>query len=293
MTRIAIIGAGAIGGSVAAALGNAGHDVELCVRSPFEELQVQFEEKAQTFSHRVLTEPTTVQPADWLLLCTKAHQTAGAANWFSHAARKTTTVVVLQNGVEHESRVRGLISKEANVLPCVVRLPATAIEPGHIVQNQAGRLQVPRTNAGSAFAKLFEGQKRIVVEPVDDFTSAAWDKLVRNAVSGLCAIARQPMGILAQPARRGFIVGLVAEIKAVGEAEGAVFSENLVDEFFAGYAGPIGQLWTSIAKDCRDGRSMEWDARNAVVGRLGRKHEIATPLNDTLTTMLELADVGH
>ena len=100
------------------------------------------------------------------------------------------------------------------------------------------------------------------------------------------------MGVLAKPEARHLVIGLIEEIKAVGEAEGAVFSENLVDEFFAGYAGPTGKLWTSIAKDARDGRSMEWDARNAVIGRLGRKHGIATPLNDALTTMLQLTDSG-
>jgi hypothetical protein len=48
--------------------------------------------------------------------------------------------------------------------------------------------------------------------------------------------------------------------------------------------------WSSISVDRREGRPMEWEARNAVVGRLGRRHGIATPLNDAITTLLALAD---
>ena len=287
---VAIVGVGAIGGSVAAALGNAGHSVQLCVRTPFDQLKVELDGHTKAYSHRVLTEPAAGQPVDWLLLCTKAHQVEDAADWLANMVNEHTSVAVLQNGVEHDSRVRCLIPVDASVLPCVVRLPATSISPGHIVQDKRGRLQVPRTAIGAAFARLFEGQSGIAVEETDDFISAAWDKLVRNAVSGLCAVIQGPMGILTNPEGRDFVTGLIEEIKAVGEAEGAVFSPNLIDEFYAGYAGPTGQLWTSIAKDARDGRPMEWDARNAVIGRLGRKHGIDTPLNDALTTMLKLAD---
>ncbi len=287
---IAIVGVGAIGGSVAGALANAGHRVDLCVRTPFDQLIVESEGRHQTFSCRVLTDPAALLPVDWLLLCTKAHQVEGAANWLRNAVSSTTRVAVLQNGVDHEARLRGLVDPGAIVVPCVVRLPATAIAPGHIVQDRPGRIQLKRNPSGAEFARLFEGQNAIRIEQLDDFRSAAWDKLIRNAVSGICALTRRPMGVLAEPAARDLAVGLIREIKAVGEAEGAVFSDRLIDEFFVGYAGPMGQLWTSIAKDCRDGQSMEWDARNAVVGRIGRKHGIATPLNDALTAMLQLAD---
>lgn len=287
---IAIVGVGAIGASVAAALGNAGHNVQLCVRTPFDQLKVELDGHAKTYSHRVLTEPATGQPVDWLLLCTKAHQVEDAADWLANMVSQHTSVAVLQNGVEHESRIRRLIPVDASVLPCVVRLPATSISPGHIVQSRRGRLLVPQNAMGSKFAGFFAGQAAIAVEETDDFISAAWDKLVRNAVSGLCAVIQGPMEILTDPEARDFVTGLIEEIKAVGEAEGAVFSPNLIDEFFAGYSGSTGQLWTSIAKDARDGRPMEWDARNAVIGRLGRKHGIDTRLNDALTTMLKLAD---
>lgn len=290
---IAIVGVGAIGGSVAAALGDAGRVVTLCARTPFRELRVDVEDGSARYTHPVVTEPTGLEPVDWLLLCTKAHQIEGAASWFRRLVSPETRVAVLQNGVEHTARVAPYIDKSNSALPCIVRLPASVIEPGHIVQNRRGRIQVPAGDLGNSFAELFAGQDNITIEPTSDFSSAAWDKLVRNAASGLCAVTRQPMGVLADARTREFALGLIKEIQAVGEAEGAVFSENLTAEFFAGYTGPNGQLWTSIAQDALAGRPMEWDARNAVVGRFGRKHGIPTPLNDALTTMLQLADEAN
>jgi len=290
---IAIIGAGAIGGSVAGALGDAGNQVTLCVRTRFKQLRVDVESSSARYGHPVVSDASIVDPVDWLLLCTKAHQVEGAADWFAHLLSESTRVAVLQNGVEHGQRVAPYLSGDNRVLPCVVRLPATVVEPGHIVQNRRGRLQVPAGETGSEFAGLFAGQDNIVVELVDDLTSAAWDKLVRNAISGICAVTRQTMGVLRRETTRDLVLGLIAEIKAVGEAEGAIFSENLIDEFFASYEGLTGSLWTSIAQDAVAGRPMEWDARNAVVGRIGRKHNIPTPLNDALTTMLQLADEAN
>ena len=186
---IAIVGVGAIGGSVAAALGNAGRDVTLCVRTPFERLSVELESRTETFSHKVCTDASAIGSVDWLLLCTKAHQVEGAADWLATTVSPSTTVAVLQNGVEHEMRLHsGLIDTAATVLPCVVRLPATAIRPGHIVQNRRGRLQVPVGESGASFARLFEGQIAITVEQVEDFKSAAWDKLVRkHCIRPLCS----------------------------------------------------------------------------------------------------------
>ncbi len=290
---IAIVGAGAIGGAVAGALGDAGNLVTLCVRTPFKELRVDVENSSARYGHAVVSETSIVDSVDWLLLCTKAHQIEGAADWFSYLLRDSTRVAILQNGVEHRDRIAPYLGSDNPVLPCVVRLPATVIEPGHVIQNRRGRLQVPAGELGGEFAALFVGQDSIGVEQVDDFTSAAWDKLVRNAISGICAVTRRTMGVLRQETTRDFVLGLIAEIKAVGEAEGAVFSEKLTDEFFASYAGVTGGLWTSIAQDAIAGRPTEWDARNAVVGRIGRKHNIPTPLNDALTTMLHLADEAN
>ena len=106
--RIVVVGAGSIGGFVAFELARAGRDVVLCVRSPFDRLVVVDEHGERHESDLpVLTEPADVPQAEWVILATKAHQTDAAAQWLRGACGPSTRgVIVMQNGVEHEARVR-------------------------------------------------------------------------------------------------------------------------------------------------------------------------------------------
>lgn len=291
--RIAVIGAGAIGGCLAAALGDAGHVVSLCVRTPFEKLIRTLQGETKSYAHPVLTDVHGLAQADWVLLCTKAHQTESTRPWLERLVGPGTRVAVLQNGVEHVERVRPFVAEGSQVLPCVILLPASALSAGTVEQAQKGALRAPAGALADEFARLFAGQDAVTVKSTADFVSAAWSKLVLNATGGICALALKPLGAMIDPVARDLVTGLIHEIVAVGAAEGAVFPDGYVEQVFNTFTGPIEAHWTSIAADRRDGKAMEWDARNAVVGRLGRKHGIATPLNDALTALLALSDTDR
>ncbi|MDH3315708.1 MAG: 2-dehydropantoate 2-reductase [Gammaproteobacteria bacterium] len=292
MESIAMVGVGAIGGAVAAALGDIGRSVTLCVRTPFAKLERTLDGKVITYEHLVLTDPATANPVDWLLICTKAHQTQGAAPWFERLIDSKTRVAVLQNGVDHVERLRRFIGKNP-IVPVIIMLPAVATAPGKLRQGRPGTLKVPDSEAGREFAQLFSESDTAKVNLSDDFLSIAWSKLVHNAAGGaVCALALRENGVVAEPSMRGLIVALMREIIAVGRAEGADLSDDLPDEIIARHANELRDHWTSIAVDRREGRRMEWEARNAVVGRIGRLHGIPTPLNDALTALLAAVDEG-
>ncbi|MDX2316385.1 MAG: 2-dehydropantoate 2-reductase [Gammaproteobacteria bacterium] len=287
---IAVLGVGAIGGAVAAALGDAGHRPALCVRTPFQHLSRSLDGETRQYEHPVYTRCDALSHQDWVLLCTKAHQIEGAAHWLRRLIGPDTRVAVMQNGVDHVDRVSAYVDAERAV-PCVIMLPAHAVQAGVVEQARAGTVQVPDSAAGRALAELFADQQAIGFEPSADFVSALWSKLVSNAVGGaICALALKPLGAVAAAQVRELVTGLMEEVVRVGQAEGAIFPEDFVAEMIQKFCGPIGEHWTSIAADRRDGRSMEWQARNAVVGVVGRRHGIPTPLNDALTALLALID---
>jgi 2-dehydropantoate 2-reductase len=103
-----------------------------CVRAPFEGLVVEGPEGILRATPRIVTTPDAVQPVPWVLLATKAHQTAGAADWLRALATSQTTVAILQNGVEHKERVAPY-ANGATLLPIVVECPAVRVAPGRIV----------------------------------------------------------------------------------------------------------------------------------------------------------------
>src|SRR4051794_19621923 len=100
MTRIAVVGAGAVGSYFAARAALAGNDVTLCLRSARPELVLRSGGAELRPRLRVCTDPHDVCPVDWLLLGVKAHQTSGAAPWLR--ALDGASIVVLQNGVRQQ-----------------------------------------------------------------------------------------------------------------------------------------------------------------------------------------------
>ena len=289
-TSIAVVGAGAIGCALAAALGDAGHTVTLCDRIPFDVLKRTFEGETRQYDHPVVTNPQGLGPVDWLLLCTKAYQVAGAAPWLECLIGAETCVGVMQNGLDHEARVRDFVEADRAV-PAIMLLPVAVLSPGEVLQRRAGHIQVPDSQAGRRFAGLFASEGTVAVEPVADFISAAWVKLAFNAVGGaIGCLALQPLGPVTTPPVRWLARALLEEVMAVGRAEGAAFPENFVEQTLALYSGPFAEHWESIAVDRLEGRRMEWQTRNAVIREKGQAHGIETPLNDALTALLALID---
>lgn len=289
-TFIATVGVGAIGGAMSAALGDAGHTVQLCVRTQFATLQRSLDGETRAYTHRVVTEPSGLSNVDWVLLCTKAHQIEAATPWLRALIGPETRVAVMQNGVDHVERVSDFVSADRAV-PCIILLPSRLDAPGSVIQARPGVVQVPDDEVGQALAGLFAGQEAVKMDPTADFVTAIWQKLVLNTVGGaICCLTLTSLAGVGAPEVRELVVGLIEEVAAVGRAEGADLPEDLAARTIEYFHGPIGSHWTSMAQDRREGRRMEWEARNAVVGRIARRHGIKTPLNDVVTQLLALAD---
>src|SRR4051812_43356746 len=99
-SRVAVVGPGAVGATVAAHLAAAArHQLVVCARSPLDELVITTASGELRAAARVATRPADAGSADWVLVATKAHQTEGAAEWLAHFSAGGATVAVLQNGV--------------------------------------------------------------------------------------------------------------------------------------------------------------------------------------------------
>ncbi len=285
------MGVGAIGGAIAVDLADLDrHELLLCSRAPFERLIVRHSAGTSEASISTATHPSEVAPVDWLLLATKAHQSEAARPWFDALCTAATVVAVLQNGIDHVERIAPLLDRRAKVLPVVVQLSAEKVRPGEVEQGSDGLLLVPDDEIGRGFAALFHGA-RTQVTPTSRFHTQAWWKLVSNAsLGGVCALVNRELGAAQEPALRELVLALMREVVAVGRAEGADLPDDAPEKAFAAMLRGAPDHWSSIAVDRREKRPMEWQVRNAVVGRLARRHGIATPLNDAITAMLRAAE---
>jgi len=289
--RIALVGVGAIGGSVIADLADLDrYDIVLCTRTPFDELVVEHPRGVTHVKAPILTEPSDAAPVDWILLATKAYQSAAARPWLDSLSGSGTTVAVLQNGVDHIERITPLVAASVSVLPVVVQMPAEKMAPGRIEQANPGALVVPGDASGRAFAALFEaGRTKVVAH--EDFITQAWWKLMGNAaLGGVCALTTRGISVARDPEIRDLILRLMHEVMAVARAEGARLPADAPEKSIERSLVGAADHWPSISLDRREGRPLEWRVRNEVVGRRARKHGIKTPLNDLVTQLLRAAD---
>lgn len=283
MARIAVVGVGAIGATVAAALQRAGgHDLVLCARRRAVNIAVERPDGERV----VLEAPVVVEPgraggpADWVMLAVKAHQTEGAAPWLRALCGSGTTVAVLQNGIDHVERV-GPLAGAATVLPTVNWCP---VEPAAGGYRQRGPLRLLVPAGGERLGKLFGDEAD--VDAGGDFATAAWDKLCANAVAGILAATGRRTEVLSMPDVRELAEAMAVECAAVARAAGAALSDDAARATVAQLVAMPPDSGTSILADREARRPLEWEARNAAVGRIARRHGIATPACDAVSALL-------
>jgi 2-dehydropantoate 2-reductase len=286
-TRIAVIGPGAIGGTIAAWLAQVpSHDVTICARTPFDELVVEVPGDRTLVSRpAVLIEPSQAEVVDWAITVTKAYDTAGAARWLARLVGPATRVAVVQNGVEHLERFAG-VAPEGRTLPVIVDIPAERTAPGRIRQRRNGDITVPAGELGTAFVALFAATG-LAPAVTNDFLSASWRKLALNSASVVNALALRPAGLVRDVKAAALMRAVTAEAVAVGRAIGARLDDGLPDEVIARYLASPPEQTNSLLADCRAGRPLEIDARNGVIVRLGERLGVPTPLNAMAVAILE------
>ncbi len=313
MPRFAIMGAGAIGTWLGAALSEAGDDVTLLGRGPhlaaMQAGGVLLRDAGGERRVPVLAEadPAVVGRADVVLLCVKAHDLPLAAGQLAPLLGPGTTVVALQNGIpwwwfhpEQERRVEavdpgGVVSAAlppARALGSVVYLGASLPEPGVLaVRPEAGLVLGEPDGSASARLELVATALERAGFPVRrtaDIRAEIWTKLMGNASFNLLSVlTRAGLGTMATDAGvRPVVARLMGEIVAIAAAHGAAATLS-IDERIA-LTGRLGDHRTSTLQDLDAGKRLELDALGAAVLELADAAAVEAP---TLRTVFALADL--
>jgi 2-dehydropantoate 2-reductase len=286
MTTIAVIGPGAIGGTVTAWLAqNPELKLTVCARTPLDDLRVETPSGAITANPVVLTDPASAEPVDWVLVATKTYDAESTRPWLDRLVVQGTRVAIIQNGVEQVRLFEHLVPAR-QLVPVIINLPAVRNAPGRIVQSLKGFIWAPAGNDGAAFAALFAHTDiEAVADP--DFISRAWIKLTGNCGAILPSLTLRATGPVWSDELEAIVRGLAEECAAVGRAEGADIPQSVVDDVIGNARNSAeGSIAGSLHADRLAGNRMEIDARNGVIVRLGQRHGIATPMNGLLVTLL-------
>ncbi|MCB4215039.1 MULTISPECIES: oxidoreductase [Serratia] len=288
---IALIGPGAIGTAIAAALHEVGRTPLLCGRTAHPQLILRHDEGEVVVPGPVLSDPRTVaHPYDLVFVAVKTTQVADSAGWLAALCNKNTVVCALQNGVEQQSLLAPYVNG-ATVLPSVVWFPAQREQDASVRLRATPRLTLPDAPQAQAIADALSGS-RCAVELSSDFLSIAWRKLLQNAAAGLMVLANRRAGMFSRADIMQLALAYLRECLAVARAQGAVLHDNVPEAIVDGFQRAPADLGTSILADRQANRPLEWDIRNGVVQRYGRLQGIPTPISDILVPLLAAGSEG-
>lgn len=299
MKRIAVVGAGAIGGFLAAALARAGIPVAIVARGEHaaairrDGLSVESDLGAFSAPVMVSDDLRTLGAFDFLLLAFKAHQWPSLLKQIAPFAGTDTPVVTMQNGVpfwyvrepplrsvDREGTI-GDLFPDTQVIGSVVHVSGEIVAPGRI--RQSGGLRYvfgdPGCGCGDRTAELVQLLKHagLAAEADPQIRQTVWLKLVNNAglntVSVLRKMTIKPM--LEDVQAREEVRRLMTEALRVGQAMGVVGDVD-VDARIA-YAARLDNVKTSMLQDFEHRRSLEVDPILGAVCELGERYGVETP----------------
>lgn len=288
---IALVGPGAIGTTIAAALHEVNRAPLLCGRTAHSQLTLRHDDGEIVVPGPVLTDPTTIQqPVDLVFLAVKTTQVAESAAWLAALCDEKSVVCALQNGVEQKEQLAPLVNG-ATVLPSVVWFPAQREPDASVWLRAEPRLTLPDVPQAQRVVRALSGT-RCAVDLSADFLSIAWRKLLQNAAAGLMVLANRRAGMFAREDVTQLALAYLRECLAVARAEGAVLKDDVPQEIVGNFQRAPADLGTSILADRQANRPLEWDIRNGVIQRLGHAHGIAVPISDVLVPLLAAASEG-
>jgi 2-dehydropantoate 2-reductase len=297
--NICVVGAGAIGGWVAAKLALAGERVMALTSSgPLERIELT---EGET-STADLT--SFAEPADLLVVAVKATSLAAAAEGARPLIGPDTMIVPMLNGVpwwfvecvnlrsvDPDGAIAGTLPFD-RIVGCVVHASCRRTGPGSVTVNHADKLLIgePNGKTSERSARLFGVLDRAGLRPdlTGNVRRAIWYKLWGNAtINPMSALTRASCDkILADPECRAWMLEGMAELAAVGAAVGCPISESGEDRMAV--TARLGAFKTSMLQDVEAGRPIELEALLGAPREIARIRGIATPALDRLYGLTKL-----
>ncbi|MBT2322266.1 2-dehydropantoate 2-reductase [Variovorax paradoxus] len=317
--KIAVIGAGAIGGLVGAKLALAGEDVTFIVRGAnldaiathgFKLIAADGgEQVARNVKATDRYDQAGVQ--DIVILAMKAHQVEAVANEVPKLFGPETVVVTMQNGIpywyfqKHGGPLEGSTVKSVDphgvvsaripaerVIGCVVYPASELVAPGVVKHIEGDRFPVGELDGASServnrVAACFAnaGFKAPVLDNIRaEIWLKLWGNLTFNPISSLSHSTL--VDICQYPLSRELAAAMMREAQAVAHKLGIEFRVSL-EKRIAG-AEKVGKHKTSMLQDVEAGRAPEIDALVGAVVELARLTDTQTPHIDTVYSLVKL-----
>jgi len=298
--KIAVVGAGAVGGYFGGLLAHAGAPVVMIGRPAFVEAvkkhglfldTLHFQESVRV---EASTELSAARGAEIVLFCVKTTDNAATARALAPLLAPGAVVLSFQNGVDNVEQIRAAAAIDA--LPTVVYVAASVPEPGRVKHVGRGDLVFgPQSTKTERVAALFS-RANVPCRISDNIDGELWTKLIWNcALNAVSALGHAKYGQIAASAdARKVVETVVNEVLAVARAAN-IHPPGLEDPKVAiagamKIATQMAEALSSTAQDMNRGKRTEIDSLNGYISRRGAELGVSMPVNHTLYALVKLAE---
>lgn len=299
--RIAVLGAGGVGGYFGGRLAAAGLDVTFVARGAH--LRAMLDGGLRIASAlgdltvapiQAVDDIARVGPVDLVMVCVKLWDTEAVAASLRPLAERGATIVSFQNGVQKDEVLRRHLPAES-LLGGVSYISAQIGEPGLIRHNgtlarlQFGEFDGSRSARGLALMEACEAAG-VSADLSDRIEQRIWEKFVFLAsFSGVTSTIRQTIGpIRENPRTRAFLLDVMAEIVAVARAAGVPLAADFAQDRLAMCDSLPASMAASTYYDLERGNRLETPWLNGAVVERGAALGVPTPLNRAIADILLL-----
>jgi 2-dehydropantoate 2-reductase len=298
--KVAVMGAGAVGGYLGACLARGGVDVSFIARGAHLEAMrtdgltlVTPEGERSHIDVHATDSPSEVGTVDIVLFLVKSYDTEAAARQLRPLIGEGTGVISLQNGVDNEPRIAASVGPE-HVLGGAAYILAAIEAPG-VVRSGHARLVVgellpgPPSERVTRFVDAANAGGGITAQAAIDVRVAKWEKYVLLvAFSAVTAATQLTVGdIRGSEAASAMMRAIMDEAWSVGRAMGVPLADDLVERQHALVLAQKDSEASSLRHDLLTGHRMELEALQGTLRRLGRETGIATPWTDAAYAILQ------
>lgn len=294
--KVAVVGAGAVGGYFGGLLAKGGADVTFIARGKhvgaLRARGLTVKSWMGDFSIRVRAtdDPAEVGPVDLLLFCVKSYDTESAIHQVLPMVGQQTLVLSLQNGIDNEERIACFVGRE-KVLAGVAYIGASILEPGIVCHQESGRIVFGEVDGGLSRRvielKAFFDQCNLPAEGSPEMRKVLWTKLAWNApFNAINTLIGGPVkAIIAYPHTFELARRVTEEVVTVANALGIPLVFEQVWEKNVTFSREY-DVKTSMLQDLEAGKPLEHEALNGVIIKKAVERGLQAPYNFALYTLL-------